>query len=145
VKSIEDALWNLTATEHIEDYTTSTGSSVPAQKTSTIERFPAVLVLHLKRFVYDSEAGGTQKLNKYIAYGSNLRMTHGECLDGYCARFFFSPAKLNLSPCASLVERSSELKAFSCAQGESISLQAVCWYATDSFFSFHVLLSIVCY
>lgn len=38
-----------------------------------LETFPPVLILHLKRFLYDN-VGGTQKSGKIIGYGTSLEI-----------------------------------------------------------------------
>ncbi|KAJ1344302.1 hypothetical protein BSLG_001442 [Batrachochytrium salamandrivorans] len=56
VKTIEDALVNLTTPEVLEGFMSMArgGVRVDATKQNYIESLPPVLILHLKRFVYDS-------------------------------------------------------------------------------------------
>ncbi|GEM11872.1 ubiquitin carboxyl-terminal hydrolase [Rhodotorula toruloides] len=71
VLSIEDALVQLTAPESLPDYVTSRGRTLDATKQVFLDALPPVLILHLKRFLYD-EVGGVQKSTKKVAYGTEL-------------------------------------------------------------------------
>ncbi|CAG8607736.1 15713_t:CDS:2, partial [Acaulospora colombiana] len=69
VKTIEDALKNLTAPENVE-FKSKKGLA-RATKRLYIEKLPPILTLHLKRFLYDN-VGGTQKLSKHVGYSTTL-------------------------------------------------------------------------
>jgi len=72
VLSIEDALRNLTASESLPDFVTSRGiRTQDATKHVQLDALPPVLILHLKRFLFD-EVGGVQKSGKKVAYGTEL-------------------------------------------------------------------------
>jgi ubiquitin carboxyl-terminal hydrolase 10 len=71
VKSITDALRQFNEPEPVPEYRSSKGV-VAATKQVFIETFPPVLILHLKRFVYDHVAHDSVKKNKPIAYGTEL-------------------------------------------------------------------------
>lgn len=72
VRSVVDALTHLTTPEKIHgDFKSPKGPGLAATKQVFIESLPAVLILHLKRFQYDS-SGGTQKIWKRIAYPLEL-------------------------------------------------------------------------
>jgi len=71
VKSITDALRAFNEPEPVPEYRSSKGV-VAATKQVFIETFPPVLILHLKRFVYDHVAHDSVKKNKPIAYGTEL-------------------------------------------------------------------------
>ncbi|TPX57957.1 hypothetical protein PhCBS80983_g03456 [Powellomyces hirtus] len=74
VHTIEDALANLTASEILEGFTTpSKGNKGNATKQTFVESLPPILILHLKRFVYDN-AKGAQKLHKHVDYGMELKI-----------------------------------------------------------------------
>ncbi|WFD34575.1 ubiquitinyl hydrolase 1 [Malassezia cuniculi] len=74
VVTIEDALAQITTTETISDvWAPALGKYAEATKQVFIEMLPPVLVLHLKRFVYD-EVGGVQKSCKPIRYGATLQV-----------------------------------------------------------------------
>ncbi|KAI8642580.1 hypothetical protein BD408DRAFT_386874 [Parasitella parasitica] len=71
VHSIEDAIGNMTLPEMMHDYTSSKGIKVDATKQVYLEGLPPVLILHMKRFVFDN-VGGVQKLSKKVNYGAKL-------------------------------------------------------------------------
>ena len=69
VKSIKDALYKLTEPEVLEGF--STKGKAEATKQSLFDHLPHLLIVHLKRFVYDS-VGGTQKSHKHINYSPSF-------------------------------------------------------------------------
>ena len=73
VNSITDALKNLTRPETLSgDFNSPRGGST-ATKQVFIENLPPILILHLKRFQYDS-SGGTQKIWKRVGYPLELEI-----------------------------------------------------------------------
>lgn len=73
VNNIVDAIKGLTKPESIQgNFNSSRGPSVTATKQVFIESLPPVLILHLKRFQYDSVTNGTQKIWKNIGYPLDL-------------------------------------------------------------------------
>ncbi|KAL4784583.1 hypothetical protein BJX76DRAFT_356940 [Aspergillus varians] len=87
VHNIVDALKGLTKPESIQgDFNSSRGPNVTATKQVFIESMPPVLILHLKRFQYDSVTNGTQKIWKKIGYPLDLEIP----------REVFQPHKRNI-------------------------------------------------
>jgi ubiquitin C-terminal hydrolase len=78
VHTIEDAIANMTLPEIMHDYTSPKGLKVEATKQVYLEGLPPVLILHMKRFVFDN-VGGVQKLSKRVNYESKLTI-HPEWL-----------------------------------------------------------------
>ncbi|KAI8618943.1 hypothetical protein BC830DRAFT_1207194 [Chytriomyces sp. MP71] len=75
VESIDDALLNLTVPETIKGVTSQNlGIAVDATKQTYIDVFPSVLILHLKRFVYDQSCGTTRKLRKHVTFETRLKV-----------------------------------------------------------------------
>ncbi|GAA5898007.1 uncharacterized protein JCM6883_000890 [Sporobolomyces salmoneus] len=74
IHTIEDALLSLTSPESLPDYPTPRGTlTQDATKQFTLDELPPVLILHLKRFLYD-EKWGSQKCTKKVGYGTHLRI-----------------------------------------------------------------------
>lgn len=74
VSNIIDALKGLTKPETLHgDFNSPRGPGSTATKQVTIENLPQVLILHLKRFQYDSN-GGTQKIWKKVGYPLDLEI-----------------------------------------------------------------------
>lgn len=75
VHNIVDALKGLTKPESIQgDFNSARGPNVTATKQMFIETLPPVLILHLKRFQYDSMTGATQKIWKKVGYPLDLEI-----------------------------------------------------------------------
>ncbi|CAN0275533.1 unnamed protein product [Lampetra fluviatilis] len=74
VWTLRDALEGLVAREAVQGYTTKNRQEVEVCRRITLEELPPVLVLHLKRFVYD-KTGGSQKLLKAIDYPLELEIS----------------------------------------------------------------------
>lgn len=74
ITTIEHALAHFSSPEIISDMTTKSGARLPAMKQVYIDSFPPVLVLHLKRFVYDSSDGTVRKTTKDVTFGPELKI-----------------------------------------------------------------------
>nr|XP_056718838.1 ubiquitin carboxyl-terminal hydrolase 10 [Euleptes europaea] len=74
IRTVQDALESLVARESVQGYTTKTKQEVEISRRVTLEELPPVLVLHLKRFVYE-KTGGCQKLIKNIEYPVDLEIS----------------------------------------------------------------------
>lgn len=76
VRTIEDALHNLVVPEVLSDmWSPAKNAYTEATKQVYIETLPPILVVHLKRFLYDN-VGGVQKSHKIIGYGTRLTIPH---------------------------------------------------------------------
>lgn len=73
VKDIEDALRHLTKPETVQ--VVSRGRTVDATKQVFIESLPPILIIHLKRFIYDGF--DVQKSNKVLMYQTSLEIPNG--------------------------------------------------------------------
>ncbi|KAG1677968.1 Ubiquitin carboxyl-terminal hydrolase 10 [Nymphon striatum] len=72
VSSIKDALYGLVSKEAVEGFVCAkTGNEVEASRRLTLEELPPVLILHIKRFVYNKD-GGCQKVLKKVEYDVDL-------------------------------------------------------------------------
>ncbi|OZJ06326.1 hypothetical protein BZG36_00705 [Bifiguratus adelaidae] len=71
VQTVEDAVANMTSAEVMHDYVNPKGQRVDATKQFYIESAPPVLILHLKRFIFDN-VGGVQKSYKPISFSEEL-------------------------------------------------------------------------
>ncbi|KAJ3415974.1 hypothetical protein HDV05_003571 [Chytridiales sp. JEL 0842] len=68
VHTIDDALRNMTTPEVLDGFISPhLGVKVDATKQNFLDHIPPVLILHLKRFVYNS-IGGIQKVRKHVSY-----------------------------------------------------------------------------
>ncbi|XP_075733887.1 ubiquitin carboxyl-terminal hydrolase 10-B isoform X3 [Rhipicephalus microplus] len=73
-KSVDDALLHLAAEEKVQNYHSSkSNKEVDALRRTTLEKLPLVLILHLKRFVYDKH-GGCKKLMNSIHIPHQLQL-----------------------------------------------------------------------
>lgn len=79
VNSISDALHFLSHPQQVQvSSVTKGGVTVDATQQSLVETLPPILVLHLKRFLYDTSAKGVVKIGKQIAFGPELDFPVGE-------------------------------------------------------------------
>jgi ubiquitin carboxyl-terminal hydrolase 10 len=79
IHSITDALRGLAQVEVVNMSSgRGGGGDVNAEKQVLLETTPRVLVLHLKRFVYDREIGGVAKRGKLVSFGRELVIPPGQ-------------------------------------------------------------------
>jgi ubiquitin carboxyl-terminal hydrolase 10 len=74
VHTIEDALARISHLQHVQPG--PSGFSVASQQVF-IEVLPPILVLHLKRFLYDAAADSTVKINKPVQFAPELEIPVG--------------------------------------------------------------------
>ena len=72
--TIEDALARIAHQQPIQLGLSGVGEAI---QQVLIEAFPPVLVLHLKRFLYDVDADGIVKISKHVQFGSELEIPPG--------------------------------------------------------------------
>ena len=79
ITSITDALRHLSQPEIVPGvWSASRKANVDATKQITVETFPRVLILHLKRFVFEMSELSVVKKSKPVAYGTELVIPPGE-------------------------------------------------------------------
>ena len=71
---IEDALARIS---HLQPMGLGPSGDSEASQQVLIEALPSVLVLHLKRFLYDVAADGIVKVSKAIQFAPELKIPHG--------------------------------------------------------------------
>lgn len=75
VESVRDALDQLVSREDVAGYTCSkTNQEVAVSKQVVFEQLPNIMILQMKRFIYDKD-GGLQKVSKKVSFPLNLEMT----------------------------------------------------------------------
>jgi len=75
VVSVTDALLANFASEQLDGFICSkTKKEVDATRSLSLEELPPVLILHLKRFVYNGATGGVQKLLKKVTFNVDLEI-----------------------------------------------------------------------
>ena len=76
VNTLADALGQNFANEKLDGFICSrTKKEIEATRILSLEELPPVLILHLKRFVYDGKTGGVQKIMKQIDFGVDLEIS----------------------------------------------------------------------
>ncbi|XP_075045463.1 ubiquitin carboxyl-terminal hydrolase 10 isoform X2 [Mixophyes fleayi] len=87
IRTVQEALESLVARESVQGYTTKTKQEVEISRRVTLEELPPVLVLHLKRFVFE-KTGGCQKLVKNIDYPVDLEISKDLLSPGVKSKIF---------------------------------------------------------
>jgi ubiquitin carboxyl-terminal hydrolase 10 len=76
VHSVTDALQANFASEKLDGFVCGkTKLEVEATRSNSLEELPPVLILHMKRFVYDGATGGVQKVMKQVEFGAELEVS----------------------------------------------------------------------
>ena len=79
---IEDALARISHRQPVELGPSGVGD---ASQQVLVEALPSVLVLHLKRFLYDVATDGIVKINKHVQFAPELEIPFGTTLFSPCA------------------------------------------------------------
>ncbi|MBN3278828.1 UBP10 hydrolase, partial [Polyodon spathula] len=87
IRTVQEALETLVARECVQGYTTKSKQEIEISRRVTLEELPPVLVLHLKRFVYE-KTGGCQKLIKNIEYPVDLEISKDLLSPGVRSKIF---------------------------------------------------------
>lgn len=75
ITSVNQALIQNFASEQLDGYICSdTKQEIEACKNHSLEDLPPILILHLKRFVYDGTTGGCQKVMKNVEFSVDLEI-----------------------------------------------------------------------
>ncbi|KAL5533193.1 hypothetical protein ACEPAF_4969 [Sanghuangporus sanghuang] len=78
VESIEDALRYISHPQPVQmSSVTKGGAIVEASQQVLVDALPPILVLHLKRFLYDTSAKDVIKVHKQVTYGPELEVPSG--------------------------------------------------------------------
>ena len=94
--TIKDALQYISSSHSVEITSpTRPGQVIEASRQELIEALPPVLILHLKRFLYDTNVKDVVKIGKQVAFGPELEIIPGQ----------FSPYEQSVFRCAQLVAR----------------------------------------
>eukprot|EP00096_Caligus_rogercresseyi_P003296 TRINITY_DN1608_c0_g1_i2.p1 TRINITY_DN1608_c0_g1~~TRINITY_DN1608_c0_g1_i2.p1 ORF type:complete len:824 (+),score=362.19 TRINITY_DN1608_c0_g1_i2:165-2636(+) len=76
IRSVSDALLKSFSMESLDGYVCSkTNLEIEASRSLSIDDLPPVLILHLKRFIYNETSGGVQKLLKKIDFPIDLEIS----------------------------------------------------------------------
>lgn len=80
VHTISEALQGISHPQSVQVTSqTRPGVTVDASQQVLIETLPPILVLHLKRFLYDTKVGGVVKIGKPISFTPELDIDPGRC------------------------------------------------------------------
>ena len=75
IQSVGDALVQNFANEKLDGFICSkTKKEIEATRSLSLEELPPILILHLKRFVYDGKTGGVQKIMKQVEFSVDLEV-----------------------------------------------------------------------
>ncbi|KAG6371844.1 cysteine proteinase [Boletus reticuloceps] len=73
IHTIKDALAYISSPQPVQvTSVTRPGATLDAEQTVHIDALPPILILHLKRFLYDANAGGVAKVGKQMSFASEL-------------------------------------------------------------------------
>ena len=79
IHTIQDALSYISHPQPVQlTQSARPGVTVEAQQQVLIESLPPILVLHIKRFCYDTSVNGVVKVGKQVKFGPELEIGSGE-------------------------------------------------------------------
>jgi len=74
IRSVRDALDGLSSKEEVSGLVSNSGQETEAWRQLSLEELPMILILHLKRFVYDKSGQKIQKLDKKLDFSIDLEI-----------------------------------------------------------------------
>ncbi|CAL8096853.1 unnamed protein product [Orchesella dallaii] len=74
IRSVRDALEAISAKEEVSGMLSSNGVEMEAWRQLSLEELPVVLILHLKRFVYEKNGNKIRKIDKKLDFGIDLEI-----------------------------------------------------------------------
>jgi ubiquitin carboxyl-terminal hydrolase 10 len=74
IRSVRDALEGLSAKEELTGIVSNNGVEMEAWRQISLEDLPMVLILHLKRFVFEKSGNKIQKVDKKLDFGIDLEI-----------------------------------------------------------------------
>lgn len=77
IHSIQDALSYISHPQPVQ-VNPKPGVTIEAQQQMLIEALPPILILHIKRFCYDTTVGGVVKVSKHVRFGPELEIGSGK-------------------------------------------------------------------
>ena len=81
VESLRDALQHISHPQNVQiSIPTRPGALLDAQQQVLIDALPPVLILHMKRFLYDTKVGDVVKVGKQVSFASELDIPSGTLL-----------------------------------------------------------------
>lgn len=88
VSTIKDALQHISDPHSVEiSSPTRPGVVIEASRQELIESLPPILILHLKRFLYDTSVGDVVKIGKHVTFGPELEIGPGARYCSYIVQY----------------------------------------------------------
>ena len=78
IHSIRDALEGISVKEEVTGCVASNGVETEAWKQMSLEVLPSILILHMKRFVFDTAVNTIRKLDKRVDFSIDLEIAKGK-------------------------------------------------------------------
>lgn len=78
-RDIHDVIKNIPKEENLEDYKLKDGTVIHANRKMSLARLPPILILHMKRFLYNATTNRVEKLDKHITIKERIEIPR-ECL-----------------------------------------------------------------